>query len=554
MTIVNLGKIAFSWKNAYSPSVVYQRQDVVIYNGDSFVCLTDGTTGVTPTANGANWQLFAQGTQGISSSAGELIYNNGTQLVALPPGTPGQVLAISPTGLPSWVAADVRSGTKVKKLTNNASKGRLGAIYRRMYAIMTDNSIRCWGLNDQNNLGDGTALARPTPTRPAFPPSFPGAAEIYADYAYSQYCIDVNGKLWTWGANAYGQLGTNDTTARTIPFYASGVTTSSIYGKTITSIALSGGNESYCSVLALASDGTVHACGYNGYGQLGVGDVTQRNQFVQVAIVANAVQVASGRERYTSMFAVTSDGKLYSWGYNADYNLGDNTVAQANIPVQRTNGSLTGKTINKVFPGSNYGFALATDGTLHGWGTNTTYGQLGDGTVATKTIPVQVATNVVDLYNSTYDYPVVYIKKTDGTIWAAGAGNYGANGSTTAVAQSTFVQITAVGNTCQKVVLGGTGSYNFVAFLMADGTAYTMGYNGNGQLALGDVAVRQGTPKQVPLSVRTIVDIAAYGSTSEGCLQFLLDDGQVATAGYGGQYMNGDYLSNLCYTPYPIVF
>lgn len=553
MTALTLGKIAFAWKQAYSASVTYQKQDVVSYNGDSYVCLVDGTVNVSPTANGANWQLFAQGTQGVSSNAGEVIYNNGTSLVALSPGTAGQVLTISPSGLPSWTTPDIRSGTKVKKLPN-VSTSRQVACYRRMYAIMTDNSVRGWGYNDSNNLGDGTALARATPTRVAFPPSFPGADKIYADYSTSQYCIDLNGKLWTWGANAYGQLGANDVLAKAVPFFASGVSTSSIFGKTITDVAVSGGNEGYVSVMVLASDGTVHACGYNAYGQLGLGDLVQRTQFVQVAVLSNIKQIISGRARYTANYALTNSGAVYSWGYNGDGQLGDGLTANSSIATLRTGGSLNGKTITKLFAGSNHAFALASDGTLHGWGTNTTYGQLGQGSVANQFTPVQVATNVADLYNSTYDYPVVFIKKTDGTIWAAGAGNYGANGSATLAVQSSFVQITGLGTTCKKVVVGGTGSYNFAAFLMNDGTVYTMGYNGNGQLGVGDVAVRQGVLALVPLSMRTVVDIAAYGSTSEGGLQLLLDDGQVATTGYGGQYMNSDPIGNLCYTPFPVVF
>ena len=551
MATVNLGKIAFTWKQVYSPTATYQKQDVVSYNGDSFVCLVDGTVSVTPTAAGTKWQLFAQGTQGVSANAGEVVYNNGTGLVALPAGTAGQVLTVNSSGLPSWGTPDVRSGTKVKKLFNMS---RQGTNYRRMFTIMTDNSVRGWGQNDQGNLGDGTVSARPTPTRPAFPTTFPGAAEIYGNHNGAQYCLDVNGKLWSWGYNGYGQLGLNDTVERNIPVYASGVTTSSIYGKTITQVAVPGGNESYQSVMVLCSDGTVHACGYNGYGQLGLGDTTQRNQFVQVAVLTNIKQIVMGRERYTACAAITNAGALYTWGYNGDGQLGTGDTVSGSIATLRTGGTLSGKTISKIYGNYMSFFALDSTGALHGWGTNTTYGQLGNGTVANQFTPVQCATNVVDVYNTTYDYPVTFIKKTDGTIWGCGAGNYGANGSPTAIVQSTFTQVTAVGTTCTKVVIGGTGSYNFSAFLMANGTVYVMGYNGNGQLGVGDTAVRQGTPVLVPISIRTVTDIIALGNTSEGCLAFLLDDGQVAMSGYGGQYMNGEYNSNICSTPYPIVF
>lgn len=551
MGTVNLGKIAFSWKGVYAAGTTYSKQDVVSYNGDSYVCIADATIGVTPTVNGPKWQLFAQGTQGVSSSAGEVIYHNGTTLAALAAGTAGQVLTVNSSGMPSWGTPDVRSGTKVKKLCN-ASKNRQTACYRNFGVIMNDNTVRRWGRNDNYNLGDGTTFARSTPVRPGFPTGFPGAAELYETHDGARYCLDVNGKLWSWGYNGYGQLGANDTTARTVPFYASGLSTSSIYNKTVVQVATAGGNEGYQSVLVLCSDGTVHSCGYNGYGQLGLGDVTQRNQFVQLPVLANVIQLVTGRERYTACYAVTSDGKLYSWGYNGDGQLGDGGVTQANLPVQRTGGTLAGKTIVKAFGGYMCAFALDSTGTLHGWGTNVTYGPLGNGTLANQFTPVQCATSVADCYTTTYDYPVTLIKKTDGTLWGCGAGNYSANGVVAATVSSTFVQL-PVGNTVVKAVIGGTGSYNFGAALLTNGTVYVWGYNGNGQLGVGDVTVRS-SPVLAPIGVRTVTDIAAYGNTSEGGLVFLMDDGQVMVSGYAGQYMNGDYNSNNSYTPLPIVF
>ena len=82
MGTVSLGKIAFTWRGAYDASAIYARQDVVGHNGDSFVCLADATTGVAPHANSSAWDLFAQGTQGVSSHPGEVIYFDGNQLVA----------------------------------------------------------------------------------------------------------------------------------------------------------------------------------------------------------------------------------------------------------------------------------------------------------------------------------------------------------------------------------------------------------------------------------------------------------------------------------------
>ena len=102
MGTVSLGKIAFTWRGAYDASATYARQDVVGHHGDSFVCLADATTGVAPHANSPAWDLFAQGTQGVSSLPGEVIYFDGNQLVALPVGQSGQVLTIGAQGVPVW--------------------------------------------------------------------------------------------------------------------------------------------------------------------------------------------------------------------------------------------------------------------------------------------------------------------------------------------------------------------------------------------------------------------------------------------------------------------
>ena len=90
MGTVSLGKIAFTWRGAFDASATYARQDVVGHHGDSFVCLADATTGVVPHANSPAWDLFAQGTQGVSNLPGEVIYFDGNQLVALPAGQSGQ--------------------------------------------------------------------------------------------------------------------------------------------------------------------------------------------------------------------------------------------------------------------------------------------------------------------------------------------------------------------------------------------------------------------------------------------------------------------------------
>ena len=100
MPSVSLGKIAFSYKQTYDPAAIYARQDVVTLEGDSYVCLIDGSQDRSPLLHPSHWQLFAQGTAHIASQSGELIYHDGARLAALAVGSAGQVLTVNAQGLP----------------------------------------------------------------------------------------------------------------------------------------------------------------------------------------------------------------------------------------------------------------------------------------------------------------------------------------------------------------------------------------------------------------------------------------------------------------------
>lgn len=638
---VLLGKIAFTWKGAYSAGATYVRQDVVYYNGNSYVCLQDNTVGQTPAALTAYWQTFAQGVSSVSTNAGEVVYNNGSGLVALPPGTSGQVLTINASGMPVWANPDVRAATKVKALISNGM-GQQNTMYRHNLVVMQDDSVKAWGWNGNYVLGEGTTNSRSYPTRVAFPADFPGAAKVFANHNYNGYCIDKNGQLWSWGYNTEGQCGDGTTTVRRVPYNASANASNSIYGKVVVDVAVGVGVETGTCVTVLCDDGTVHCTGYNPYGQIGDGSTTNKSNFVQNGVLSNVIKIAQTRELYTAVFAVTADGKLYTWGYNGDGQLGNGNTTNSTIAVHRTTGVLSGKFVYDVCAGYMSGFALCrsttatataayasggTSGTktitlasvtgvtvgqivtgtgiptlaynikptrvtaisgsqvtlsnaltaqaagtysffnagfVAGWGTNTTYGNLGDGTFSNQFTPVQIfaasATNPVEeIYTTNYDYPVSWCKKLDNTWHVAGAGAYGANLDPADANRSSWVQIAPSGvnstNYITKVIKSGTGSYNWMAAMTVQGHVYTWGYNGNGALGVGDTTNRTGgTIVKVPVDIRKVVDIQAHCSSSEQNLVMLMDDGQLWITGYGGSYSNTEDRSQGNYTAQPVLF
>ncbi len=128
MATINLGNIKFNWKGTYNAGTAYAIDDVVSYNGSSYIAKT-ATTGNLPTVT-ANWDLMSQaGTNGTNgtdltttlTTQGDIVYRDGSGLARLGAGTSGQVLQTGGAGAnPSWgtVSSDF---VKLHEVTMNGS-------------------------------------------------------------------------------------------------------------------------------------------------------------------------------------------------------------------------------------------------------------------------------------------------------------------------------------------------------------------------------------------------------------------------------------------------
>ena len=561
MATVSLGKIAFSWKSSYSASSTYNENDVVNHNGTSYICKTDSTTNVVPTT-AATWDVFAQGANDITSTAGEIIYHDGTNLTALAVGEAGQTLTIDNSGNPSWATPTVRSGLKTLKLQDSNQP----VMYRRGCCIQTDGSIRFWGRGENWMHGTGNqTYDRSYPVQTAFPPGTADMTYVCGNYDYSTVSIDSDGKFWAWGQNDQGDIGRGNTTNTLVPYCASDNTSNTINGKTVIQYAPCKSADNYLSHMVLTSDGKVHCSGYNGYGQLGRGDTTQRTNFGEVIVISDIIQIARGSERYTSCYALkevtNGNNQVYAWGHNGEGRLGNGNTSQQNVPTQLT--AMNGVNIVKIGCGSRSGWALDDTGDLWTWGYNG-YGNLGRNGTSTNTTsytPAVALSGVSDVYmggnHRSYDYTMAI--KTDKTLWATGDNTYGCLGTANNTTdRSTFAQckkdasnyITGI----TKVVCGGYGSYNFTIALDEDGVAWSTGYSGNGQLGRGTNAGTNYYFQPVLIHRRTVVDIAVVGADSQGGSMYLLDDGQLFMCGYAGESQLPEDDDEYMTVPMPVIF
>jgi alpha-tubulin suppressor-like RCC1 family protein len=577
MANVILGKVAITWKGAYNSATTYYKQDVVSNGADTFICTATSTTG---TFASADWDTFAQGTVDITTTAGDMIYNDGTNLVRLPIGTSGQVLGISSsTLLPEWQSIPSRSSQHVAYLMDNTQGKSCGN--HNVAVIMSDGTIRIWGYGGVYSFGNGANTSNcAVPQRPAFPKGFPGVKQnkFYMQHDYSFCCIDNNDDFWVWGRQGNGVTGTGTNNYIPVNVSAFNNANNDIYGNNvgITAIAHGSGTEDEACQHVIGSDGKVYAAGYNGEGQLGDASFTNSNYYKQIQYFSNYVdnnsvtitKVSMGRQQYTSGMALDSAGGVHMWGHNAQYQLGDGTNVDKSTPFLNTNGSLSGKTITNIYTAPYSHYLVDSSGHLHFCGGDY-YGSSGLGVNTSGTVNVQSTpvitfntAQVTQLCHTFYDYSNCYILDNNNDIWATGYNGYGQLGVGDNTNRGTWTKLQdqsgfptlASGETITKISHGGQGSYGSFGFLTSAGRVFTCGYNGYGQLGHGDTSsTTYYSPTEVPFN-HTITDFNWYGADGSMKLVVLTDDGRVFNCGFANNLDLASEDAEEYYTLQPVRF
>ncbi len=230
---------------------------------------------------------------------------------------------------------------------------------------------------------------------------------------------------------------------------------------------------------------------------------------------SNAVAISSGGSHY---HVVKADGTVWSWGYNANGELGNGTTTDSMVPVQAS--GLTG--VVNIASGFNHTLAIKNDGTVWAWGSNV-YGQLGSVAGGAKsTVPVQVPglTGIVAVAGGRWHSLAV---KNDGTVWAWGYNKTGELGDGTTTNSISPIQVPGV----TGAVKVSAGAYHSLA-LKADGTLMGWGENYNGQIG------PPGAPYYYK-SAYAVDGISNVTSIRSGYYHnlALVNDGTVLSWGYG---------------------
>ena len=280
---------------------------------------------------------------------------------------------------------------------------------------------------------------------------------------------------------------------------------------------------------ALTSSGDVYCWGYNGNGQLGLGDITSRNSPTKINGFAGATELAAG---VYHTCALKTDGTVWCWGYDSSGQLGDDaTLAQKTTPVQA---AITNVAKIRIGAMSSHTCALKTDGTVWCWGAGTS-GQIGDNALINRPTPVQVNINgIVDLSLGAY-----YTCGLDATsnMYCWGTNSYGqyCSGVTT---KSNIPILTLTGVT--KI----SSSLYHTCVIKTDNKVYCCGYNAYGQIGNGGTASPVLTPYQVPLT-NNAQQVSTAGTQS--CAVDSLGDMYCWGTGY--YYSMGGSVNGAYYAP-----
>lgn len=282
---------------------------------------------------------------------------------------------------------------------------------RPAYAALLHERIHCFhileagalysvGWNAYGQCGTGDCEPVRSPRRlDALSTAFP-IRSVAAGEKHS-LAVGSQGEVWGWGLNRYGQLGLEDDVPRleawesselskesdvhfkaedfvhSTPQRLQSLTRDGVQAKSV----FSGWNYS----IVLTEMGQLFSFGWGMYGQLGQGDLT--NEFLPrpIDFASETGDVDAGDYDDDDedivdcacglwhAVAITESGKVYTWGYGKDGQMGHGTNKGSTVPQLVT--ALKDVRATQVCCGTRHTAILTDQGELYAWGFNA-FGQV----------------------------------------------------------------------------------------------------------------------------------------------------------------------------------
>ena len=329
-------------------------------------------------------------------------------------------------------------------------------------AVLAGGALKCWGYNGHGELGDGTTDDHSLPTDVSGLQS--GVVAVATNEQHTCALL-AGGAVRCWGANASGQLGDGTTTERHAPVPVSGLASGAA--------ALAVGGDHSC---ALMQSGALKCWGRNGSGELGNGTTSGAPTPVDAVGIGGIVAGVAAGGAHTCVRL--QGGAVKCWGSNSNGELGNGTTNQSSLPVA-VSGIASGAT--SIGAGSGHSCAVVGGG-VRCWGLNTDQ-QLGDG----MTRPRLTAVNVSGL-GSGMAAMSVGANHACGLTAGGGVRCWGGNftgqlGDGTGISSSVPVAVSGLNSGVAAISAG----YYFVCAVTTAGAAKCWGSDNTSQLGVGGI-------------------------------------------------------------------
>lgn len=344
------------------------------------------TSILTAADNGVRYSLTVSNAQGSTRSADAQIFVIDAPLVAA---GGSHSLARSASGGTVWTWGDNRYGqlgrsTATSSSTPGVVAGLSGvkaiaAGADHSLALKSDGTVWAWGRNAAGAIGDGTQTDRPLPKRVAGLENVSVVAVAAAEGR--SFALGADGRLWGWGDNSTGALGTGTQNQALVPTVVGG---SEAGFSRIVQVAAGARHT-----LALSAAGQVFAMG-----EIAVPPLNSSTILSSPSLVAGLASMSSLAAGDGFSVALDINGRLWSWGSNGSgqLGLGDSMPRAMPAAIDRTQAGGPLLPTLRLATGRDFALVRSLNGSMLAWGAGA-HGQLGTGVVAgASPSPVAVAT------------------------------------------------------------------------------------------------------------------------------------------------------------------
>ncbi|KAK8030177.1 hypothetical protein PG993_011468 [Apiospora rasikravindrae] len=252
---------------------------------------------------------------------------------------------------------------------------RLAAGANHVLAMDKDGKVFTWGAGGQFQLGRRTIARRGHHAEAGLKPEPCGkftkkhyAVDVAAG-SYHSFYIDNNGQVWGWGLNNFSQTGLGDRAGDSDAMIERPTVVTSLDDKKVKQVS-AGVHHS----IACTKDGKVLTWGRIDGHQTGL----KKELFTKDNAIFDEDDPTNGKPRILkeptalpdleatfvaagtdNNFSVTSDGKVYSWGFSTNYQTGQGQIDDVEEPTPIDNTALRGRKVIWAGAGGQYSVVVA---------------------------------------------------------------------------------------------------------------------------------------------------------------------------------------------------